>query len=150
MSTPITEPLGINLGNMYHVPSDVLNPVETRLRELLKYNQNEWEPYATEDEIIFRVRTGQWLLWVAPKITLFDVFMMGYASELRVGTRTFIIACAAGPEVIRYMPAMVDAAKLAAKVFHCTRIEMVGRDAWARLLAGYGVHSVSRTYAMEL
>lgn len=145
--TPTTAAHGTNLGELRLISLDELDSLEPRLRELFLCNEHEWSFYTTPDEIIFRLRTELDLLWITSS---FDAFMIGSAVEWKPGSRSFVISCAAGFEITRYFPLMIEAAKRAATMLSCSRIEVTGRDAWARLLASANFRPLRRVYGLDL
>lgn len=143
--------LGINLGSLHYIPYEqITQELECRLRELLKCNQHEWEYYSQESGLISRVKSGRDLLWVAPDTHCPDAFMLATVHEYSSGRKSLIISNAAGLEIVKYLPAMFAAAKKAGELLCCNRVEMSGRDAWARLLSHYGVKTLSRNYVLDL
>jgi len=143
--------LGINLGSLQYVPYEqITNVLEARLLELFKCNQHEWEFYTTQAELLARVKDGRDLLWVAPDTHFPDAFMLATKHIYPSGKTGLVISSAAGLEIVKYLPAMFAAAKKAAELLNCDRVEMAGRDAWARLLSHYGVKTLSRNYILDL
>lgn len=151
MSTHTTEALGINLGSLRYVPKEqFMDALEARVRELFKSNAGEWEFYYSEDDWIGRIKQGEALLWVAQDDDGVEAFMVAAVATHLSGKRCLYISHIGGYNLTTYIPAMFTAATKAGRLLDCDRIEMSGRDAWARFLSSYGVKTLSRTYYLDL
>lgn len=131
------------------VPTENLPLVWPSFQVMLEETPELWMTYNTADSILESLLMGHLQLWsLLDQERRIKMVVLTRVGEHATG-RTLHILWGKGTDIRRILPCVQGLEALARKI-ECTRLEIMGRDGWLRLLKEYGYEKSYIVIAKDL